>query len=141
MYCQVLSLLDRLAGDTYRQALSALVFTATTNIAWRDFLCHQAPRALVFTELQTLPSAPLLTARHHRDSEPPISTWSLDGSMATARRYISTCAVLVLVQVQTHFTLVALICSHSRAPLIKSIAIYNVPDLIAPHMCIHPLVI
>jgi len=106
-------------GDTYRQALSALVFTTTTTIAWRDFLYRQAPRALVFTKLQTPPGAPLLTTRH----------------------YTSTCTLLVLVQVQAHFTQVALICSHSRVPLMKSIVIYSVPGLIASHMCTHPLII
>ena len=89
-YRQTLPLPDRLAGDTYRQTLSALVFTTTATIAWRDFPCRQAPHALGFTKLQNSPGAPLLTAR----------------------RYTSTCAVLVLVQVQAHFTQVALSCSH-----------------------------
>ena len=80
-YRQALPLPDCLAGDTYRQALSALIFTATTTIPWRDFLYHQAPRALVFTELHTSPGAPLLTARRHRDPKPPISTLSLGGSL------------------------------------------------------------
>jgi len=125
----------------YRQALSALVFIVTATIAWWDFLCRQALRDLVFTELQTPPGAPLLSAKRHHDLEPPISMSLFGGSITTARRYTSTYAVLVLVQDQTHFTPFALICSHSRVPLMKSIAIYNVPGLIAPHMCIHPLVI
>jgi len=86
-----------LAGDTYRQALSALIFTTTATIAWQDFLCRQEPRALVFTKLQTPPDAPLLTARRHRDPEPPVSMLSLGGSITTVRRYTSTCTVLVLV--------------------------------------------
>jgi len=85
-------------------------------------------RALVFTELQTQPDAPLLVARCHRDAEPPVPTLSPGGSITTAKRYTSTCAVLVLVQVQAHFTQIALIFSHSRIPLMKGIAIYNVPD-------------
>ncbi|QCD93769.1 hypothetical protein DEO72_LG5g1845 [Vigna unguiculata] len=63
---------------------SALIFTTTATIAWQDFLCRQAPRALVFTKLQTPPGAPLLTARRHRDLEPPVSTLSLGGSITTA---------------------------------------------------------
>jgi len=59
-YHQALPLPDCLAGDTYHQALSALVFTATIIITWRDFLYRQAPRALVFTGLQTPPGAPSL---------------------------------------------------------------------------------
>jgi len=98
-YRQALPLPDCLAGDTYRQALSALVFTATTTIAWRHFLYRQAPRALVFTELQTSPGTPLLTAKHHRDPEPLVSMLSPGESITTTRRYTSTCAILVLVQV------------------------------------------
>jgi len=40
-------------------------------------LSRQAPRALVFSKLQTPPGTSLLTARRHRDPEPPVSTLSL----------------------------------------------------------------
>ncbi|QCD78985.1 hypothetical protein DEO72_LG1g2622 [Vigna unguiculata] len=43
---------NRLAGDTYRQALSSLVFTTTATIAWRAVLCHQAPCALDHRQTQ-----------------------------------------------------------------------------------------